>query len=1122
MKRYLLYCLLPLAGSLNAQNAEDIKAITKDYPLEKLEAMALEFEEEYKNRHAQALEYAQANNIPITFETKDGATAELQYLDEDGQPVYYRTDNGDAADYTNTENLHKGGSLGLDLEGQGMRAFVWERGPGRTSHKYFSNRLTAKDNNAHTSHATHVTGTIIGRKGLKLFGFVSIPSGMAPKANADIYNWDSDRSEATRAAANDGMLLSNHSYGPVIFRDDGTQVKDADDFGRYDFEAMAWDRILYNADYYLMVKSAGNNGEENSANSTPLGGQRNRDKLLGEALSKNNLVVANGKSSGINSGSSQGPADDLRVKPDITGYGTNVFSSDNDNDDDYVRKTGTSMATPNVMGSLLLLQQHYKNKNGQFARAATIKGLALHTAVDKGKDGPDPLYGWGRFDAKIAANVITNNGNTALIEETELQNGQSYQVIVKNGSGSFETSISWTDPPGSTKYGINNSSPALVNDLDVRVIELNNTRKEHKPWRLTSVNGNGKGDNKVDPFEKVEIGSSNTSKYYAIVVTHKGSLHSGRQKFSLIVTGAAEVLANKEIDPKYIEGFNGNFGDWIQPSDLGDHFNWTINSGTTPSGGTGPSSAAGGSHYMYAESSSPNYPIKSAWIISPVFDLRNTSTPSLRFKYHMRGSDIGHLIIHASVNGGENWKKIFTISGHQGDNWKTANVSLNQFKGKCVFFRFMVSTAGGYKGDIAVDRVELFDGAIDLTPPTIPGRADPTHITRTSAQLNWLASTDNVGVDHYEILGPNNFFETTANTQLALTNLPTDVIQLYRIRAVDVNGNASGFLAVFVTAKAPEDHIGHYPLDQSLDNLGSSGINAVAKRTGSYTSGNFNGGSGYSFGGNNYLTLNTTGNSGYLHDAFTERTVAFWMYPTTARSGYYQTLFKEGNSTNGIELMLSANSGLLAFQLYIKGSGVVDIYSHGIAVPRNEWTHVAVTYNANGQIRYYVNGKKVWYNTTPAPKILLHTDGAYLGGTPGTGHYQGWAPNRNNYYKGTMDEVHIFSRELDADEICTLASACRQSNGEATSIGETIVYGVTTKEVQVFPNPAKNHVNVTSSAPLRRIVGYHYSGQVVLEQWFEETERSAQLNTAEWRSGIYILEILTHGGNVSKTKVVIE
>ncbi|MCK5788483.1 MAG: S8 family serine peptidase, partial [Chlamydiia bacterium] len=282
------------------------------------------------------------------------------------------------------------------------------------------------------------------------------------------------------------------------------------------------------------------------------------DKLSGHATAKNNLVVANGQdasiagdelvSLSINSSSSEGPTDDYRIKPDITGNGTGVYSTYETADDAYNSISGTSMASPNVCGTLLLLQQHYNNINGSFMRAATLKGLALHTADDAGTTGPDAVFGWGLLDSKDAARTITNNSDETLISELTLNNGDSYTIdAVSDGLTDLVVSISWTDPAGTANSGTNSSTPALVNDLDLRVTQGAST---YYPYRLTSTTTNSNaGDNTVDPYEKIII--PDASGTYTINVTHKGTLASS-QNYSLIVTGRVGTPASPRAN------FNAN------------------------------------------------------------------------------------------------------------------------------------------------------------------------------------------------------------------------------------------------------------------------------------------------------------------------------------------------------------------------------------------------------------------------------------------------------------------------------------------------------------------------------------------------------------------------------------
>ncbi len=546
-KSYLIKFLtlgifLSFTFSFNAQTKKELKKIKGKYDLQKLDYLKKEFNQKATAEKAKALQLAKLNNWP-TIIKKDGKYAEIQKI-INGKPIYYTTFNIDAAKSTRTNHLNNGGSLGLNLNGQNMTAYVWDGGIARASHQEYdgaggSNRFSVGDGSSTLNfHAAHVTGTIIAS------GVQANAKGMAPHASAIGNDWNNDLAEATTAAGN-GMLVSNHSYG-FSARNPNTGQAWLPDyyFGGYIEESRGWDNLMFNAPNYLMVVAAGNDGNDNSANGAPLNGNSSYDKLTGHSTSKNNLVVANAQDANIdangnlisvtiNSSSSEGPTDDLRIKPDITGNGTGVYSTYHNSDSAYNSISGTSMASPNVAGTLLLLQQHANSVNGSYMRAATLKGLALHTADDAGTNGPDAIFGWGLLNAKKAAEAITQNGNESKIEELTLTSGQTYQITVdSDGVNNLIASISWTDRPGTANTIVNNSNAVLVNDLDVRVTKGATT---HNPWRLTGITTNGKGDNIVDPFERVDVPEASGT--YTITVTHKGSLTGGSQNFSLIVTG---------------------------------------------------------------------------------------------------------------------------------------------------------------------------------------------------------------------------------------------------------------------------------------------------------------------------------------------------------------------------------------------------------------------------------------------------------------------------------------------------------------------------------------------------------------------------------------------------------
>ncbi len=592
IKRLGIFILLLAIIATNS-----LAQITTNEKVLKLSSQKLKLEQELN--YAKALSLAKTNKWDLSISV-EGGIAKLTGVDDFGFPVYTKSfNNTTAAATTKASQLWPGGASGLNLTGSttAMRnkLGVWEfDGAPLASHVEFSGRLAQKDmptGSSGNDHATHVAGTMIAA------GINPIAKGMAYGIpNLISYDHNSDIAEMTAEAAA-GLLISNHSYGFIAGWNYNTAQSRWEFYGRpdenedyrygyYGIDAQRVDSIAFNAPFYLKVSVAGNDRNNNgpeigqpffrrnaqgtmvAAGNRPAGINSNDgfDIILGYGIAKNNLTIGavNGIPGGYNKPSDVvmsafsgwGPTDDGRIKPDLVANGVSVTSASTNGNTSYSTKSGTSMAGPNAAGSLLLLQEHYtKLKPGSFMRAATLKGLAIHTADEAGNTpGPDYTFGWGLMNMQRAAAVLTsaitsNNANNSehLVYENILNSGQTFtKTVVATGKVPLTATITWTDPPASVNTdaasNLNDRTKKLIHDLDIKITR--GATQTFLPWALdvsSPSSAASKRDNSIDNVERVDVDSTVPGETYTITISNKGNLVRGSQAYSLIVSGTGGV-----------------------------------------------------------------------------------------------------------------------------------------------------------------------------------------------------------------------------------------------------------------------------------------------------------------------------------------------------------------------------------------------------------------------------------------------------------------------------------------------------------------------------------------------------------------------------------------------------
>lgn len=522
----------------------------------------------------------------------------LQYVDENGIPVYYSIHNVNAAATIATNRVHPGGGSLYNVNGSltsSGELGVWDAGSALSTHQELAGRIILGDGAGSHIHSTHVAGTMIAT------GIDPLAKGMSFAAGGmRSYDWTNDAIEMAAAAAA-GMYTSNHSYGLICgwFFDAGNgwmwfgdiNVSTTEDyrFGQYNQGAVDWDNVAFNAPQYLIVKSAGN--DRNNNGPAPGSGHWHWSSAAANWLFSNDIHPADGQAGGwdtvdpqstgkniltvgavndipggylnpasvvMSTFSGWGPTDDGRIKPDVVANGIGLYSTSNASNVAYTTFDGTSMATPNVSGSINLLTQAWMYWGGWASiadeapapRSATIKAIVINTADEAGAaNGPDYSNGWGLMNTERAMDTIAHNVTTAFTEnfpalgpmgagETNLPQNttNTFYFNVDSPLRAPKLTIAWTDPAGTVSTNtVDPPASRLRNDLDIRLVAVNGGAT-YNPWALNPAapgNAATQADNARDNVEKISY-TSLPAGDYRLTVSHKGpSLVNGSQNYSI-------------------------------------------------------------------------------------------------------------------------------------------------------------------------------------------------------------------------------------------------------------------------------------------------------------------------------------------------------------------------------------------------------------------------------------------------------------------------------------------------------------------------------------------------------------------------------------------------------------
>jgi len=403
-------------------------------------------------------------------------------------------------------------------------------------------------------HGTHVAGTIAGCNVGSESDEHGEADGIAPGARIAFFDIGSGGTLEVTIPPPDVIFSPGITAGAKIHSASWGNSVNA--YGNRDAD---WDDFTFNEDQFLIVKSAGNTGDDCS------NGYDCDNSVSG--VSKNILTVGATQSAAddLDAGmkgheyvahfSARGPSADFRIKPEVLAPGYWVRSALSGQSCSSTWLRGTSMATPVVAGTAALIRQYFadgfypsgqRNSNqskpiitSSLVKAVLINGSQKVNGVDNGPinkpfttSAPyDEHQGFGRISLRHSLPLKSSRHkfDIQIYDRKEIlfnDNPDDYQyTITKCSSSELRATLVWHErgsSPGCTK--------CVLNDLDLSAtITRNGISRHFKP------NGQDFKDDKNNA-ERLIIPDVNENDKVTVTV-NAFNLADQNVKYSLVVTG---------------------------------------------------------------------------------------------------------------------------------------------------------------------------------------------------------------------------------------------------------------------------------------------------------------------------------------------------------------------------------------------------------------------------------------------------------------------------------------------------------------------------------------------------------------------------------------------------------
>ena len=315
---------------------------------------------------------------------------------------------------------------------------------------------------------------------------------------------------------------------------------------------------------------------------------------------------------------------------------------------------------------------------------------------------------------------------------------------------------------------------------------------------------------------------------------------------------------------------------------------------------------------------------------------------------------------------------------------------------------------------------------------------------------------------------------------------------------------------------------------------------------------------------NDYVNL-TNQTQTFNYNASSIFTIEFWIKPSDKLTS--QTIIGKGSRTAGKGYIIRVVNNQISFR-----NRDVIIGGTNTAISSNDWSHVAVTYNAT-TVKIYINGV---LKVSGSLSIVPHNGNAphkmFIGARRAD---NGNSTTRQRHFKGTLDDLRFWSVERTQSQIasnkdCALVGSeanlvsyfkfdqgfdNQNNNTQTTLLNATntiyngtlnsfALVGTTSNfvnstnmvntctlavedfdlnlNISMYPNPATDFITINSNNTLilKNAVIVDLNGRVVNSFDLSKNNSNSRYNLSQLKSGLYFITINTLEGSITKKLII--